>query len=279
MRCAWNELLKIVPQSIRQDVDRQGRDTLQELRLRLGMTPEMVTSKGSVWLSGVVTESEISFVINTSSRYSAWAAATAAKGYITAPGGHRIGICGEAVVNGGNITGIRSATSLCIRVARDFSGIAEGAAGIRGNVLILGPPGSGKTTLLRDLIRQISDSGTGSVAVVDERGELFPSGFPTGKRTDVLSGCSKAQGVQMALRTMGPSCIAVDEITAREDCESLTEAGWCGVRLLATAHAASRADLSSRAVYRPLWECGLFENLIILHPDKSWRKERMVVCP
>lgn len=279
MRCAWNELLKIVPQSIRQDVDRQGRDTLQELRLRLGMVPEMVTAKGPVRLSGIVTESDISFVVNTASRYSPWAAATAAKGYITAQGGHRIGICGEAVISGGSITGIRSPTSLCIRVARDFPGIAAKAAGLRGNTLILGPPGSGKTTLLRDLIRQISDSGIGSVAVVDERGELFPLGFPTGKRTDILSGCTKVQGVQMTLRTMGPAWIAVDEITAREDCEALTEAGWCGVRLLATAHASDRADLNRRPVYRPLLDCGLFENLIILHPDKSWRTERMVVCP
>lgn len=279
MRCAWNELLKIVPQSIRQDVDRMGRDTLQELRLRLGMAPEMVTSKGPVWLSGIVTESDISFVVNTASRYSPWAAATAAKGYITAQGGHRIGICGETVTSGGSITGIRSPTSLCIRVARDFPGIAAGAAGLRGNTLILGPPGSGKTTLLRDLIRQISDSGIGSVAVVDERGELFPSGFSTGKRTDILSGCTKVQGVQITLRTMGPAWIAVDEITARDDCEALTEAGWCGVRLLATAHASDRADLNRRPVYRPLLDCGLFENLIILHPDKSWRTERMVVCP
>ena len=275
MNCAWNELLKILPHCFRNEVDRHGRDTLQELRLRLGSPPELRTSKGSFCINGAVTEQDICFVINTASRYSPWAAASAAKGYITAEGGHRIGICGEVVVVGGSITGIKNVSSLCIRVARDFSGIAVKTAKVQGNVLLLGPPGSGKTTLLRDLIRQISNSCDGSVAVVDERGELFPKGFERGKRTDVLLGCSKADGVSMALRTMGPSCIAVDEITAKEDCCALVEAGWCGVRLLATAHASDSDDLRTRPVYRPLWESRLFETLIILQPDKSFRTERV----
>ncbi len=275
MKCAWNELLKILPHSFRNDVDRQVRDTLQELRLRLGSPPELRTLKGSFWLNGVVTEQDISFVVNTASRYSPWAAASAAKGYITADGGHRIGICGEVVDAGGSITGIKNVSSLCVRVARDFPGIAAEVSKVKGNVLLLGPPGSGKTTLLRDLIRQISNSCDGSVAVVDERGELFPKGFSRGKRTDVLLGCSKADGVSIALRTMGPTSICVDEITAKEDCNALVEAGWCGVRLLATAHASSFDDLRTRPVYRPLWESRLFETLIILQPDKSFRTERV----
>lgn len=275
MRCAWDALLRFLPPPLRQEVDRLGRDSLQELRLRLGCRIQLVCAGGSRWLDMTATEQDLSFLVNTASRYSPWAAATAAKGYITATGGHRIGLCGEAVVKEGAVTGIRSVTSVCIRVARDFPGIAAKAAGISGNLLILGPPGSGKTTLLRDLIRQISERET--VAVVDERGELFPAGFDRGKQTDVLSLCGKAQGVDMALRTMGPACIAVDEITAKEDCAALTEAGWCGVRLLATAHAASRADLEKRSIYRPLWETRLFETALILGSDKSWHAERMVV--
>ncbi|MBP3304815.1 MAG: Flp pilus assembly complex ATPase component TadA [Oscillospiraceae bacterium] len=275
MRCAWDALMRILPPALRPDADAHARETLQELRLRLGQAPELVCDRGSKWGNGTVTEQELNFVVNTASRYSPWAAATASKGYITAPGGHRIGLCGEAVVRDGTVCGIRSVTSLCIRVARDFTGIAGKAAALPGNILILGPPGSGKTTLLRDLIRQLSERET--VTVVDERGELFPADFIRGRKTDVLTLCSKAQGVEMALRTMGPTCIAVDEITAQEDCRALLEAGWCGVRLLATAHAASRADLAARPVYRPLWETKLFETVIILRSDKSWRTERMTI--
>ena len=271
MRCAWESLMKILPPAIGMEADRRGRDTLQELRLRIGKPPELVP--GGTFGSPV-TRQDLSFVVNTASRYSPWAAATAARGFITAPGGHRIGLCGEAAVKDGCVTGIRELTSLCIRVARDFPGLAEPLRSLQGNVLILGPPGSGKTTLLRDLIRQLSRTQT--VSVVDERGELFPDGFDTGWRTDVLSGSGKAEGITSVLRAMGPVIIAVDEITSAEDCRALTQAGWCGVRLLATAHAASAEDLYRRTVYRPLADSGLFDTLVILHRDKSWRTERMM---
>ncbi len=277
MRCAWKELLAILPASMKNDVDRLGRESLQELRLRLGQPVELVTATGSIWLKGISTEQDMAFVVNTASRYSPWSAASAASGYITAPGGHRIGMAGDVTVREGSILGIRGVMSLCIRIARDFPGIGERIGELPGNLLILGPPGSGKTTLLRDVIRQISRKE--EIAVVDERGELFPAGFSRGEKTDVLTGCAKALGIEMALRTLGPGCIAVDEITAQEDCRALMQAGWCGVRLIATAHAATRQDLRARPVYRPLWECGLFESLLILRKDKSWYTERMMVCP
>lgn len=275
MKCAWKELLSILPLWYRTEVDELGRDTLQELRLRLGLVPELVRSNGPVKLKRAVSADDLSYIVNTASRYSPWAAATSAQGYITAPGGHRIGLCGQAVVQADQMTGLRQISSLCIRVARDFPGIAQKLQYLSGSVLILGKPGSGKTTLLRDLIRQRSDMGKGSVAVVDERGELFPTGFCTGYRTDVLSGCPKEQGIDNLLRTMSPSVIAMDEITSEQDCRALLKAGWCGVHLLATAHASSKADLYARAVYRPLVSSHLFDTLVILQPDKSFKAERM----
>ena len=74
---------------------------------------------------------------------------------------------------------------------------------------------------------------------------------------------------------MGPAWIAVDEITAQEDCQALMQAAWCGVRLLATAHATDKKDLLHRSIYKPLAECGLFDTLIVLNRDKSWKVERM----
>lgn len=280
MRCAWQAYLNLLPVRMRQEVDRRGKETLQELRLRLNSPPELITVSGCQWLGQAVTRDDLSFCVNAASRYSPWAAKTAAHGYITAPGGHRVGLCGEATVIEGTMTGITTPTSICLRVARDFPGIAEKAARIKGSILILGKPGSGKTTLLRDLIRQISEHGDGCIAVVDERGELFPYAqdqicFPPGRRTDILTGCAKPQGIDAVLRNMSPRVIAVDEITAQEDCNALIHAGWCGVRLLATAHAESRADLYDRPVYKPIIKSGLFEALLIIQPDKSWRMERI----
>ena len=280
MRCAWQAYINLLPVWMRQQVDKQGKTTLQELRMRLNMPPELITQHGSIWLERCVSKDDLLFCINAVSRYSPWAAATAAQGYITASGGHRVGLCGQATVISGKMSGITAPTSLCLRVARDFPGIAADAAKITGSILILGKPGSGKTTLLRDLIRQKSETGTASVSVVDERGELFPYAhdqmcFPTGKRTDVLNGCKKTQGIEAVLRNMGPDIIAVDEITAEEDCKALLHAGWCGVSLIATAHASNQQDLLSRPVYKPIVTSRLFETVIILQPDKSWKKEKM----
>lgn len=276
MKCGWKELLSILPLWMRQQVNRIGQDKLQELRLRLGRHPELVFREKAEELDRLVCQEDLTHVINMACHYSPWAATTSAHGYLTAPGGHRIGICGEAVVDERGISTIRRPSSLCIRVARDFPGIAQPLRGVQGSVLIIGIPGAGKTTLLRDLIRQRGMRG--SVAVVDERGELFPSGdyFDCGRRTDVLSLCPKGKGVEMVLRTMGPITIAVDEITSQEDCQALLKAGWCGVELIATAHAGSREDLHKRPVYRPLLEAGLFDKLVVMHPDQSWIMERTI---
>ena len=276
MKCSWNSLLSVLPPRLRSDVDKLGSEKMEELRLRIGQPIELCMGQ-SCFLGTEATVQDLQFIINTASKYSPWAAATASKGYITAPGGHRIGLCGDCVIQNDRVCGVRTPKSLCIRVARDFPGIGKNAPGT-GSLLILGPPGVGKTTLLRDLIRCRSQSGT-EVAVVDERGELFPAGiFSPGPRTDILTGCSKIQGLQMALRTLGPNCIAVDEITATEDCQALINVGWCGVDILATAHAKNCADVWKRPVYQPLARSGLFTQAIVLERDKSWHMERMELC-
>lgn len=273
MICAWKELLSILPPWLGAEADRLGKESLQELRLRINSPPELVLKEHVKWLDRPLSREDLCFCINTASRYSPWAAATAAAGYITAPGGHRIGLCGEAVCRDGTVTSIKNLSSLCIRVARDYSGIAKGLSEIKGSILILGAPGWGKTTLLRDLIRTRSDGGE-HVAVVDERCELFPGGFQRGKYTDVLTGCPKGHGVSMLLRTMGPDCIAVDEITEEQDVHALISAAWCGVKLLGTAHASSYEDFISRPVYSSLANSNIFDSIVVLHRDKTWHVER-----
>jgi stage III sporulation protein AA len=133
---------------------------------------------------------------------------------------------------------------------------------------------------MRDLIRLRAENEP--TTVIDEKYELFPICensfcFCSGKQTDVLSGISKQTGIEIAIRNMSPRTIAVDEITKKEDCEALIQAGWCGVSLLATAHAENMDDLKRRIIYRPLVECGLFDAFIIMQPDKSWREERIPI--
>ena len=200
------------------------------------------------------------------------------EGFLTVAGGHRIGFCGTAVMDRGEVKGMRELSSACIRIARQFPGIARPVVpslleeGALENTLIAAPPGGGKTSLLRDLIRCIS-SGEGTqpmrVGVVDERGELGAvcrgrTSFDLGPRTDVLYGYPKARGLMMLLRGMNPRVLAMDEVTAPDDVEALITAAGCGVALLASIHANGPEDLKRRPVYRMLLEEHIFHRLVTI---------------
>ena len=275
MKCQWDKLLEVLPPKFRWDVDKLGRESMEELRLRVGRPAEMIFTGCTRKLGQEAAQEDLNYILNAASGFSPWAAGTVAKGYLTISGGHRIGLCGEWVQQHGQVTAIRQISSMCIRVARAYQGIADKTP-MWGSLLILGPPGAGKTTLLRDLIRRRSEQRY-AISVIDERGELFPPGgvFDPGPRTDVFTGCGKEVGVDMALKTMGPACIAVDEITSPADCRALVSAGWCGVDLLATVHAINCEDLHRRGIYQPLVRTGLFAQALVLQRDKSWRLERV----
>ena len=279
MRCAWQAYLSLIPVRMRCEIDHKYQDTLQEVRMRINKPPELICTDRRIQLNQLVTDDDLSFSINMASEYSPWTSNTAQLCYITAPGGHRIGICGSIVSNDGYTHGYRNITSISIRVARDVTGIVTDILP-DGSVLILGRPGSGKTTLLRELIRRRSDTRYETISVIDERGEIFPivNGsfcFQTGMHVDVLTGQKKAEGIENLLRTMTPDTIAVDEITASADTSALLNAAWCGVELIATAHADSVRDFKTRPVYKPLVDNGIFKYVMILRRDKSWYWEKM----
>ncbi|MGM9641248.1 MAG: ATPase, T2SS/T4P/T4SS family [Faecousia sp.] len=278
------ELLELLPPWLRATMqDTPAVEQAREIRLRMGQAPQVVLSGGEWYPSSRrIGQEDMQYVINNASRFSAYASVSMAHGYLTAEGGHRIGLCGTAIVREGRVSGFRDVTSLCIRVARDIPGVAQGLEKRigTGSVLILGPPGSGKTTLLRDLIRRIADLRREQVCVVDERCELFPvTGphlqFPPGIRTDVLSGLEKGVGIEMALRSMSPAWIAVDEITGLGDCDVMEKSSYTGVRFLATVHARDREDLWRRPVYRQLMAANLFDVAIRMERNQNYDVEEL----
>lgn len=253
----------------------------EELRLRAGWPMTVVMPEGEQSLGGApVSNGELDQLVELASRASVHSVIDQIRrGYLTIQGGHRVGLCGTAVLREGELHNLRRLSSAAVRVARQIPGGAAAVAsrlcrpdGTLESTLILAPPGAGKTTLLRDLIRSVSD-GEGfrsqRVGVADERSEVAAlwNGRPqlsVGAHTDVVEGCPKAQALMMLLRAMNPQVLAADEITAPEDVEALVTAAGCGVTLLATAHGYSPQDLKERPLYQRLMQAHMFRRLVMV---------------
>jgi len=275
-------LLKLAP---------ERRAMVEEIRLRvgkplsltLGGTEKRLSSNGRLEEGGYLTvdPGHLSRLVETASKNSVYSAQESiAEGYVTLPGGHRVGLCGSVVTRDGQPSYMRNISSASIRIAREVGGAAGGIfddlrKGGFASTLIISPPGCGKTTLLRDLIRKLSESGM-RLGVADERGEIAACcdgapQFDLGPRTDVIDRCEKARGITMLLKNMSPEVIAVDEITAEEDIRAMQTASYCGVHLLATAHADGVSDLKSRPLYRRLLSLGVFKRLVTIRLEKNRR--------
>lgn len=203
-------------------------------------------------------------------------------GYLTLPGGDRVGLSGRFIITNGKITGVKEISSLNFRFAREVMGCATpllpkliDETGFPHSTLIVSPPGCGKTTLLRDLARQISTGSsalglTGAkVVIVDERSEIAGTydGFPqmdVGPLTDVLDALPKAEGIILAIRSLSPQVIVTDEVGRSEDVAALQEAVNSGVRVVASVHAGSWRELEERPSLRPLIDQGTFSLAVLL---------------
>ena len=254
-------------------VEEKGR--VEELRLRRGERLGLTLPEGEVSVPGArITGGDLEAVLDIATGCSRYTAERSLRlGYLTAEGGFRVGVCGTAVVEDGQLTGYRDLSSLNIRIPREQPGLADRvlprlfAEGMLQSTLVLSPPGGGKTTLLRDLVRALSDERGLRVSLADERGELAAlcPGTPqlrVGRHTDVLDACPKALAVPALLRAMNPQVIAVDEVAVAEDVAALELAAGAGAALLATVHGGTVSDLRRKPILAGMLDRGLFRKAV-----------------
>lgn len=282
------DILNVLPENIRNIIAKVKQlEKLQEIRLKINRPLILKLGEREIIEDHKISVEDINNILKRMSNYSIYSIEDEIKqGYITIKGGHRVGICGNCIVENNIVKTIKNVSSLNIRICREVIGCSDKVMPwvIKDNnvlnTIIISPPKCGKTTLIRDITRNISSGSknfnlTGkNVCVIDERSEICASsdGIPqlnVGIRTDVMDNCPKSQGIMMAIRSMAPDVIVCDEIGTYEDVKSILSALNCGINLITTIHGFGIEDLKKRDVFKEVISNHIFQRAIVLSCNKG----------
>ena len=267
-------LLRVLPRPLAAELRRMftGNPGLfsrvGELRLRAGRAASLSLDGREVLLPVTVSEEEFGRCFAALCGPSPYVQEHAlCEGYLSYEG-MRVGVAGQAVLQGNTVVGLATPTSLCIRIPHRVRGAGSEAyrlflsLGGRRGMLIYSPPGGGKTTLLADLALSLATDGGYAVALVDTRGELYDPETPPLARIDRLLGYPIAQGILQATRTLSPDVIICDEIGTAAEAEAILSVAGAGVPIIASTHAGQPRELVSRPPIARLLEAGIFSALV-----------------
>lgn len=265
---------------------------INEIRIRKNLPLILVFGKNCLFITSkgkllnhyseqcyVVDDEEFDLIFRKLSNYSVHSVIdNLTKGFITADGGNRIGVASTAVVKDKEITAVKEINSLNIRIASEVKDCARQLLNILyinsfPSIIVASAPAGGKTTFLRDFARLLSggfNSRYRKVSIIDERNEIAYKGengisADLGINTDVLTGYSKSEGIEMAIRTLSPEIIICDEISKSSEVEAIADGFLSGVRFAVSVHASSREEIINKKIIRELIAKNEFDYIVLLN--------------
>ena len=245
-----------------------------ELHLKIGGASSVFIGGERIKLSTVILKEEFEALFQRLTENSLFAYRDSiSSGYITLRGGVRVGVVGEARYDGGRLVGISNISALCFRIPSGaFSNkdeLLRAFFSAKRGLLIYSPPGAGKTSALRVLSYALAFGKEGrKLAVIDERLEFPPEDY-LNVMVDLLRGYKKSDGLEIALRTLAPEVIMLDEIGAESEALAMLSYLNSGVKIVATAHAESYSELLKRKSLRPFFEHEIFDVFFGLRREGS----------
>ena len=117
------QVLQILPREAAQALDGLNAAQVEEIRLRCGQVPSILRRGVEQPLPHCerTPQQELQRTLLAASAQSQYAVQEQLReGFLSVPGGVRIGVCGSAVVQDGRVTGIREISSLCIRIPHEI---------------------------------------------------------------------------------------------------------------------------------------------------------------
>ena len=257
-----------LPERIKNALKIYSFESLSEIRLRLGYPIKIKYKNKPVYLLGdfsriICTEKDILDTISNVTERSIYAYNDKLKqGFLTTDNGFRIGVVGECVFENEKIITIKNITSLNVRIAHEIKDCSKDIfnkiyTDKIYNTIIISPPAKGKTTLLKDIALKLNEINEYSILIIDERGEFNKI---SGENIDSIKFCDKSYAFNLAIRSMSPDVVIVDELISSEDWDCALTAVNSGVKLIASAHSESIFELIKKNEFIS----GVFDRYVVI---------------
>ena len=289
-------ILKCLPTQLAKLILEHNIQKLEEIRIRANKPVILKLGQVEIVLSYTITTNEIIGILQNICNNSIYTYQNQiCNGFITLPGGNRVGVAGNVVIKDGQVSNISYIYSLNFRISHQINGASDNILkyvldtenNTIFNTLIVSPPGAGKTTMIRDLAKRISNGINEinfrglDVSIIDERGEIaaMTKGITfndVGIRTDVLDNVPKSIGIRMAVRSMAPKVIIADEIGNKDDVNIINYAICSGVKCIFTAHGSNMEDLLKNNEINKIINLQLFSKIIFLDEKQKGKIKNVV---